>query len=363
MIYTDGTSGRSFAKRFNVTGITRDKEYDVTQGNAKTRVVYISANPNSESEIITIQLHPAARAHIKSFDFDFSTIAVKGRSSMGNTITKYPVKKISHKEKGISTLGGRKIYLDGTVGRLNIDERGKYLGEFDTGDLILVIYKDGNYSLTGFELSNRFEMRDVILIEKYDADKIISGVYYDGEQKQYFAKRFYIEATVPDKRYLFISETAGSKLNYASTAENPQIEIIVAKGKKNEDAKETIDISQFIDIKGWKSQGKKLSPFQVKEIKGLNDEVVASEGVETNIEIPKAKNDKISKDVSSNNAGVEKTNKDKSELKADEQSPKKRSTDNNSEKENKSVKVGSKIEWDVSSGKKKVKESKQTKLF
>ncbi|HNI55203.1 MAG TPA: DNA gyrase/topoisomerase IV subunit A, partial [Chitinophagales bacterium] len=144
MIYTDGKSGKTFAKRFNVTAITRDKEYDLTQGNAKSKVLYFSANPNSESEVVSIQLHPSARAINKLFDFDFGTLAVKGRSSMGNTLSKYPMRKIIQKEKGTSTLGGRKLWVDETVGRLNVDGRGRYLGEFDTGDHILVIYRDGN---------------------------------------------------------------------------------------------------------------------------------------------------------------------------------------------------------------------------
>lgn len=183
MLYSDSKTGKAFAKRFNVTAITRDKEYDLTQGNPKSKVWYFSANPNSESEVINIQLHPNAKAKIKIFDFDFGELAVKGRSSMGNTVTKYALRKAVQKERGTSTLGGRKIWLDETVGRLNIDSRGRYLGEFDTGDNIIVVYKDGNYELTNFELSNRFEMRDVMMVEKFNENDVISAAYWDNAQK------------------------------------------------------------------------------------------------------------------------------------------------------------------------------------
>ena len=310
MIYSDGKSGKAFAKRFNVTGITRDKDYDLAQGNPKSKVWYFSANPNSEGEVVSLQLHPNAKAHNKMFDFDFSELAVKGRSSIGNTVTKYPLKKITQKEKGTSTLGGRKIWLDETVGRLNTDTRGKYLGEFDTGDMLLVISRDGNYELTGFDLSNRFEMRDVILIEKFDENKIISAVYWDGQQRQMFVKRFYIEAGVADKKYLFVSEAAGSKLFFASTEDAPQVEITIVKGRKQEEIKEIIDIAKFIDVKGWKSQGNRLSQYEIKSFHRVKE------------------------------------------------NPKEENSDGKKE-----LKSGSQVEWDIKSGETKMKEGKQTKLF
>ena len=313
MIYTDGKSGKTFAKRFNVTAITRDKEYDLTQGNAKSKVLYFSANPNSESEVVSIQLHPSARAINKLFDFDFGTLAVKGRSSMGNTLSKYPMRKIIQKEKGTSTLGGRKLWVDETVGRLNVDGRGRYLGEFDTGDHILVIYRDGNYELTNFELSNRFEMREILLLEKYNEQKVVSAAYWDNEQKNMFVKRFYIESVVPDKKYLFISEAPGSKLYVASTAKKPRIEIIVVKGRKQEEVPEIIEVESFIDVKGWKSLGKRLSSYEIRKVTGLPSDEPVEETP------PPAKEG--------------------------------------------SVKVGSQLEWDLDNDDKSGKDGKQTKLF
>ena len=312
MIYSDGKSGKTFAKRFNVTGITRDKEYDLTQGNPKSKMWYFSANPNSESEVVNIQLHPNARAIHKQFDFDFSELTVKGRSSMGNTVTKYPLRKIVQKEKGTSTLGGRKLWIDETVGRLNVDARGRYLGEFDTGDMLLVVYRDGNYELTNFDLSNRYEMRDIVLMEKFYDSKIISAAYWDNEQKVMFVKRFYIEALVPGKKYLFISEAAGSKLYFASTASKPRVEIVVVKGRKQEEVPELIKVDEFIDIKGWKSQGKRLSQYEVRKVTPKPAEDVPEETTPS-------------------------------------QDP--------------SVKVGAQMEWDLDSGETKFKDSKQTKLF
>ncbi|MFI5171864.1 MAG: DNA gyrase/topoisomerase IV subunit A [Chitinophagales bacterium] len=332
MIYTDGKSGKTFAKRFNVGGITRDKEYDLTAGNPKSRVWYFSANPNSESEVVQIQLHPNARAHNKLFEFDFSELTVKGRSSIGNTITKYPLKKIIQKEKGTSTLGGRKLWLDETVGRLNVDSRGKYLGEFDTGDNILVIYRDGNYELTNFELSNRFEMRDIILIEKFDIEKVVAATYWDNDQEQMFVKRFYIEAIVPDKKYLFISETAGSKLYTASTEKNPKIEITILKGRKNEEVKEVIDLAKFIDVKGWKSMGNRLSQFEVKKVTKVQQQEISVDN----------SSDMRPEETQEKNTGKEDARKEKGK---------------------KDLKVGSQMEWDMDSGEKKIKSGKQTKLF
>lgn len=269
LIYTDGKTGKAFAKRFNVTGITRDKEYNLTAGNTKSKVYYFSANPNSESEIVSIQLHPNAKAHNKLFDYNFSELAIKGRNSIGNTITKYPLKKIIQKEKGVSSLGGRKIWYDAIVGKLNIENRGKYLGKFDTGDFILVIYKDGTYELTNFELSNRYEISQIMWLEKFDLDHVISTVYWDGANGFTFVKRFYLETTVTDKKFLFISEHEKSKLLYASTSHKPIIEVSVLKGKKNESVTEQINLAEFIDIKGWKSQGNRLSNFEIKKIKAI----------------------------------------------------------------------------------------------
>lgn len=274
-IYSDGKTGKAFAKRFNVSPITRDKEYNITQGTPRTKVWYFNANPNGESEVVSIQLHPNARAKIKLFDFDFSELAIKGRGAMGNTVTKYPLKKVVQKELGSSTLGRRKIWLDDTVGRLNHDERGKYLGAFDTGDLILIVFKDGSYELTDFELTNRYDMQELECIEKFDPNKVLTAVYYEGASGVTYVKRFYIEATATGKKYPFISDSKGSQLLYLSTAARPMVGLTVLKGKKEEEAYEELDLAEFIDIKGWKSQGNRISPHNIKEIAPLQVEETA----------------------------------------------------------------------------------------
>lgn len=271
MLYSDGKSGRAYAKRFTVTSITRDKEYDLTRGEPKSKVWYFSANPNSESERVTVQLHPNVRAHNKFFEFDFGSLAVKGRSSIGNIVTRYPLKKVTRKELGTSTLGGRRVWLDKTVGRLNTDGRGIMIGDFDTGDLILTVTADGNYMLRNFDLSLRFEMREHMYIGKFDPETVVTAVYWDGEQQQMYVKRFYIESTVPDKKYLFIPETPGSKLYFVSTADNPAIDVTLLKGKKQEEVTERMSLADLVDIKGWKSQGKRLSNFPVQKIAVVTD--------------------------------------------------------------------------------------------
>ena len=179
-IYTDGDSKRTMAKRFNVTSVTRDKEYNVTKGSADSKLQYFSVNPNGEAEIVNIYLHSAAKARIKLFDFDFSDIAIKGRSSQGNMVTKQPVRKVDLKVKGVSTIGGRDIWYESNIGRLNVHERGQYLGSFQTDDLILVIFDSGEYELTNHELTNHYANKEITLIEKFDPNCVISALHYDG---------------------------------------------------------------------------------------------------------------------------------------------------------------------------------------
>ena len=268
-VYRDPASGKNYVKRFAVTAITREREYDVTKGSKGSKILYFNVMPNSEEEIITVSLSQNCRAKIKEFDFDFGELAIKGRSSQGNVITKYPVRKVVHKSLGSATLGGRKIWLDETVGRLNVEERGKFLGEFDTEDLILVVYKDGNYQLTNFELTNRYDMKKVSLIEKYHPDQVVSAVHYDGNHKNYFVKRFKIGTSTPDKKFCFISDSPGSKLVYVSLLPQPHIEFTVStKAKKKEQVE--LNLAEFIDVKGWKALGNKLDRRKVSRIKALD---------------------------------------------------------------------------------------------
>lgn len=264
MVYLDGKTKRTFIKRFSVTAITRDKEYDLTTGAPGSKVIYFSVQPNSESEVISVQLHPGARAKNKFFDFNFGELAVKGRQAIGNVLTKYPIKKVDFKTKGASTLGGVDIWLDETVGRLNKDGRGNHLGQFDHGDMILVIYKDGNYELTNFDLVNRYEMDQLLKVVKFKPDKVISTVYYDGDSKNLLVKRFKIEALVPDKKYRFITEHSQSKVVVLSLKKDPLITFTILKGKTKDKETENVHLSEFIDVKGWKALGNRLTYFPIE---------------------------------------------------------------------------------------------------
>ena len=273
MAYSDGKSGITYVKRFQAGGITRDKEYDLTQGNKGSKVTHFTANPNGEAEIVAVQLTQSAAARIKLFDFDFSTLAIKGRASQGNILSKYTVKKVSFKQSGKSTLSGMKIWYNDTVGRLNVEERGRLLGNFEGDDKILTIYKEGAFEITGFELTNRYEPDQVLLIEKFDPEKIIGAVHYDGSQKNYYVKRFKLDAGMAGKKLLFISDTSGSKLVLASTSTQSQLELHAANAKGTKEST-VLDLDTLIDVKGWKALGNKLSPHKVEAVKLIEKEPV-----------------------------------------------------------------------------------------
>src|SRR6187200_712281 len=208
MIYADGDSGKSFAKRFNVTGVTRDKEYFLAKENEKSKVHYLSVNPNAEAEVVRIILTPGSKAHKKEFEYNFAELEITGRSSKGITVTKYPIKSdgVKLKEAGKSTIAGKKLWYDDQFGRLNADEKGQYLGMFDADDKILVAYSDGNYEITDQELTQKLDAEKVLLIEKFDPEKIVTTVYADMDKKQYMVKRFKIETTTLKNKFLFIRE-------------------------------------------------------------------------------------------------------------------------------------------------------------
>lgn len=266
MMYQDGIGGPTMMKRFTVDSITRDTEYDLTRGTKGSKLLYFSVHPNGEREIVTVMLRP--RPHIKRlrFDIDFGALLIKGRSAAGNRVTKEIVQKIVQKEVGGSTLAARKIWYDEIVGRLNDDGRGKFLGQFKGNDKILTLYKSGEYRLSGFDLANHFD-EDMIHIEKWHPDRPISVVYYDAEKDLHFVKRFLCEVTM-DKKVLFISESEGSSMDFASTAYRPKIRIIynkLLKATKNL-ADTIIDVADFIDIKGMKAQGNQLTKLKIKEV-------------------------------------------------------------------------------------------------
>ncbi|GAA0190322.1 DNA gyrase/topoisomerase IV subunit A [Fulvivirga kasyanovii] len=272
LVYVDGKTGRSMIKRFNVTAVTRDKEYDLTKGNKGSKVLYLSANPNGEAEVINVKLTSGSSARKKVFDFDFADLEIKGRGAGGNILTKYPVRKIELKSEGVSTLSGLDIWYDEVVGRLNKDERGIHIGNFNGDDNILVIYKDGTYELTSYELTNRYDPNKVMLIERFDPEKVISAVHYDGDSKNYFVKRFKIETTSVNKAFGFISEASGSKLIAVSTKDKPLVEVEYVKSKSKDKFTEELALNELIEVKGWKAIGNKLHSESIKKVKYLGGE-------------------------------------------------------------------------------------------
>ncbi len=274
MIYVDAKSGVSKAKRFNVTAITRDKEYDLTMGNPNSKSLYFSANPNGEAELVTITLSPSCPARIKVFDFGFSDLEIKGRGSQGNIVTKYPVKKVVLKEAGQSTIGAIKIWMDEVSGRMNTDERGKYLGEFDTGVLVVSLYNDGTYELNEFDLTRRYDVNTLLHIGKFDPEQVVNAVYFDGNKEWTMVKRFKIETSKVGEKFSFISDHKNSKLLFASVKLNPRIEYSVkVKGKKLEGE---VSLGEFMDVKGWKAAGNRLSDQKLLGVKELEETVGSS---------------------------------------------------------------------------------------
>ena len=237
MIYADGKSGVSFAKRFNVTGITRDKEYNLTKSEEKSRVQHFSANANGEAEVVKIVLNFNCTAKKKEFDFYFEELEIKGRSSIGNTVTKYPIKSVKFKEAGKSTLDAKKLWFDDKFGRLNTEEKGQYLGKFDAEDRLLVIYNDGNYEITDQELTQRFDVEKVLLIEKYHPEKIITAVYLDNDKLQFNIKRFKIETTTLHSKYFFIKEGKDNRLEMVTTEPEPILVVQTGRGQMVRSAK------------------------------------------------------------------------------------------------------------------------------
>jgi topoisomerase-4 subunit A len=265
IIYQDGKEGPLLAKRCSITGLTRDKEYNLTRGKAGSKIVYFSANPNGEAEVIKIHHKPRPRLKKLILDFDFGQLNIKGKSSMGNIVTRNPVHKIALKEKGLSTLGGRKIWFDDAVFRLNVDGRGIFLGEFSSDDKILVITKNGYFRNTGFDLSNHYE-DNILVIEKFRPEKVYSVVYWDAEQKFYYVKRFVIEES--EKPQCFINEDPESKLISMTEVEYPRFEIHFGGKHKGRD-NEIIEVVDFIGVKSYKAKGKRLTSYMVENIQEI----------------------------------------------------------------------------------------------
>lgn len=259
MIYSDGKAGVSYAKRFNVTGITRDREYDLTKGDEKSKVHYLSVNPNGEAELVKILLTPGSAARNKELDFYFEELAIKGRSSQGNQVTKYPIKSVKFKEAGRATLSGRQLWFDDKFGRLNADGKGLLLGSFEAEDRILMIYKDGFYEITDQELTQRLDAENILLIEKFNPESIISAIYLDKKNLQFNVKRFKIETSTLKNRFLFIKEGDGNYVEAVSTDAEPILAVQSGRGDQVRKAK--FKIAKVTEITGYKTVGAKLLDF------------------------------------------------------------------------------------------------------
>ncbi len=271
VVYLDGKSGTSYVKRFKVTSVTRDREYKVSSDNAKSKITYFSANENGEAEVIQISLTANCTAKIKQFDYDFAKLAIKGRESLGNMLTKYPVRKITMKSAGVSTLGGVDIWYDPTIGRLNRDGHGDHIGNFEPNDSILAIYASGNYELTNFELTNRYPAEEIMYLKKFEPQSIISAAYFDGSNKTHLIKRFHLETTSLDKKFLFISDHKASKLIAVTDNYAPNVQIKhKPDGKTNE--LEIIPIDELAEVRGWKALGSKLNYPKLVEVVFLETE-------------------------------------------------------------------------------------------
>lgn len=310
-IYRDGTQGNTYVKRFAVTAVTREKEYDVTKETKGSKLLYFTANPNGEAEVVTVQLKPHTKLRKVTFDLDFAEIAIKGKGSMGNLVSKYPVKKITFKSAGVSTLAGRKIWYDDVLKRLNADERGKFLGEFDGDDKILMVFKDGTYELSNFDLSNHFDEK-MIRIEKHYPEHVYTAIHQDGKSGAYYVKRFVFDDIQIGKRVSLINEEPGSKLILLTNNLNPVVKIKQLKGKSQ--VEEIIDqpLNELIDIKKIKAQGNRLSFHNVQSVKALTEDIDFTNP-------PKQEKEEQSTESSDNPISLEITNPDDIQISDDGQ--------------------------------------------
>lgn len=356
LIYSDGKSGKSFAKRFTMPGVIRDKEYDLTQGNANSRILYVSGNPNGEAEVVEIKLSQSSTARKKVFEFDFADLEIKGRAARGITVTKYPVRKVEKIREGTSTLSKLDLWYDPLAGRLNRDKRGYYLGKFDGEDRLIAFLSNGSYRITGYDLNTRFDPEKTLRVEKFYPKKPVSAVYVDGHTKQYMVKRFLVETTTEDKEFNFISDAIGSRLVVATMKDDPEVEIELLKGKSKEKVKETVNLEDLIDIKGWKALGNRLS--QHKVLKVSLPEETPDAAVEEGLEDKPAKHEGVLKKKESQPRGVQQSlfaesglpqsqNRSKEKQKPKAKSQKGKSVKGNNSSQGKSFGVGETIELEL----------------
>ncbi len=259
MIYTDGKGGVSHAKRFNVSGVTRDKEYNLTKGDEKSKIHYFKSWPNGEAEMVRIILTPVSKARIKEFDFNFADLDIKNRGSIGNQVTKQPIRIVKFLEAGKPTIAGKKLWYDDQFGRLNVDEKGMFLGAFEENDQLLVIYNDGHYEVTDQQLTQKLDAEKVVLIEKFNPEKIITAIYLDKKNVQYNVKRFKIETSTLGNKFFFIKEGEGNYVEAVTTDEEPVLSVQQGRGSQVRKAK--LKITKMAEITGWKTVGTKLLDY------------------------------------------------------------------------------------------------------
>jgi len=276
MIYQDGPSGNVMIKRFNVTSVVRDKEYNLTKGTAKSKVLHLTANPNGEAEVVTVVHRAKAKIKRIKFDFDFADVGIKGRGANGNILTKHSVNKIELKEKGVSTLGARKVWFDESVKRLNYEGRGLFLGEFQGDDCILTIMAGGYYRMTGIDVATKFD-EDMVIIEKWNPEKPVTAVHFDPDKDNLYIKRFLAEDS--NKNVTFISEHEKARLEHVSTAWKPEL-ILKFDQRSNAREDETVHVEEFISVKGLKALGNRLTKYKLKAIEELETEEPVQEPVE-----------------------------------------------------------------------------------
>ena len=287
VIYRDGKDGAYFIKRFNVTSMIRDREYDVTQGNPGSKIMYFTANPNGEAEVVKVALRPNPRIKKLILERDFSEISIKGRQSMGNLLTRLEVHKISLKHRGGSTLGGRKVWFDYDVLRLNYDGRGEYLGEFHSEDSILVVHKNGEFYTSNFDLNNHYDS-DIMILEKYDPEKVWTAVLYDADQQNYpYLKRFCFEQST--KRQNFLGENKQNELLLLTSEIYPRINVVFG-GHDSFREPMVVDAGEFVGVKSFKAKGKRLTTFAIDKIEEL-EPIVREEPEEQTEEVDEAVND------------------------------------------------------------------------
>jgi len=269
LIYADGKTGRSMAKRFNVTAITRDKEYDLTMGSKNSRLLYFTANPNAEAEVVTVHLTQGSAAKKKIFDFEFGEIATKGRASQGNILSRYPIRKVVLKEAGKSTIGAQKYWWDDVTGKLNTDSRGILMGAFDTGDTLLALFKDGSYEVAEADLARRFDPNETLHLSKFTPDSVITAVYYEGGKEWTMVKRLRVETNSHNQRFPYLSEHKNTKLFFATAKLEPVVNYTIKD--KNKMLQASAALGEIVDVKGWKAIGNKLSEFKLTSCKMVED--------------------------------------------------------------------------------------------